>query len=71
VNPQQGGFYVTQQGRLAVRVSNRQIPFRRALNLIHGVRTRLDYDAVPLSQELRQLKVLPFKDILEPVHRGT
>ena len=50
VNPPQCGLYLAQQCGLAVHVADRQIPFRRILNLVHLVRALLDGDAVPGSQ---------------------
>src|ERR1039458_8279590 len=71
VNPAQCGFHFAQQGGLAVHVSNRQIPFRRVLNLVHLVRALLDGDAVPVSQYLDQFGLFPFKNLSEPTHLST
>src|ERR1022692_1609995 len=71
VNPAQCGFHFAQQGGLAVHVSNRQIPFRRVLNLVHLVRALLDGDAVPVSQYLNQLGRFSVADFSEPTHLST
>src|ERR1017187_4188485 len=70
VNPAQRGFHVTQQGGLAVHVANRQVPFRRVLNLVHLVRALFDGDAVPVSQYVNQFGRFPFQNRLEPTQVG-
>lgn len=65
-NSSQGGPYLTQQAGLAVHASNRQIPFRGVLNLIHLVRAFLDYDVIPPSQYPKQLGFFCFKVFLYP-----
>src|ERR1022692_2371025 len=66
VHPAQCGFHVTQQAGLAVHVPNRQISFRRVLNLVHLVRALLDGDAVPVLQYVNQFGLFPFQNRLEP-----
>ena len=53
VNPSQCGFHLAQQGGIAVHVSNRQISFRRILNLIHLIRALLDGDVRPAVRNTR------------------
>src|ERR1700691_5130689 len=70
VNPAQCVLHVAQQAGFAIHVSNRQISFRRQLNLVHLVRALLDGDAVPLSHYLSQLGLFSFENRLEPVYRA-
>src|ERR1039457_4806212 len=67
-NAPQCGFHVAQQLGLTIHVSNRQIPFRRILNLVHFVGALLDCDAVPLAQHVNQLGLFSLQNILEPTH---
>ena len=66
VNPPQCGLHLAQQSGLAVYVSDRQIAFRRILNLVHLVRALLDGDAVPVSQYPHQFGLFSFEDLLDP-----
>ena len=64
-NPPQCGGDVAQQVGLEVGAANRQISFRRVLNLIHWIRAFLDCDAIPRSQDLNQFGLFLFKDLLK------
>jgi hypothetical protein len=64
----QCSFDLTQPAGLAIHVPNRQISFRRILNLIHLVRALLDSDAIPLSQYLNQFGPFSFQDLLNPLN---
>ena len=65
VNAPQCGFYLTQQTRLPVDVSNRQIPFRRILNLIHLIRALLDRDTIPIAQYPSQLRLFSYENLFD------
>src|SRR5512146_3180833 len=65
LNPSQCGFHLAQQGGLAVHVTNRQIAFRRILDLIHLIRALLDGDISALSPHPRQIRLFSFEDLLK------
>src|SRR5580658_3299712 len=70
LNPLQRRLHLTQQGGLAIDVPDRQIAFRRKLDLVHLIRTLLDGYAFPVPQYLSQFGLFCFEDLLEPVFRG-
>lgn len=69
-NPSQRGIDLTQQGGVAIHVADRQIPFRRILNLIHLICALLDGDAIPLSQCPNQIRSFSFEDHFEAAGIG-
>lgn len=66
VKPAERRPHLTQQTGLAVYGLNRQIAFRRILNLIHLIGAFLDLNAVPAQQSAGQLGLLSFEDLQDP-----
>ena len=61
----QCGLHLAQKGGLAVHGANREIAFRRVLDLLRLVRTFLDGDTIPSPQHPNQFGFFSFEDALE------